>query len=46
MQVLVAMTYADEIGAISGRGPEALQDKIASLAEGERTLPREALAAA
>src|SRR5262245_24533088 len=45
MQVLVAMTYADEISAISRNGPEALRDKLASLGETERALLRQALVA-
>jgi hypothetical protein len=45
MQVLVAMTYADEIAAVSERGPEALREKLAALSEDERALLTHALAA-
>ena len=43
--VLVAMTYVDEIAAVSKRGPEALQEKVAALSEDEPQLLRESLSA-
>jgi hypothetical protein len=45
LQVLIAMTYVDEIAAVSERGPEALREKVAGMSEDERALLREALAA-
>jgi hypothetical protein len=45
LQVLIAMTYVDEIAAVSERGPQALREKLAGMSEAERTLLREALAA-
>jgi hypothetical protein len=44
-QVLIAMTYVDEVAAVSERGPEALREKVAGMSEAERALLREALAA-
>jgi hypothetical protein len=45
LQVLIAMTYVDEIAAVSEHGPEALREKVAGMSEAERALLREALAA-
>jgi hypothetical protein len=44
MQVVFALTFVDEIAAVSERGPAALRGKVAALSEDERTLLREALA--
>jgi hypothetical protein len=44
MQVLVAMMFADEITAVSERGPNALRERVAALSENERKMLRDAVA--
>jgi hypothetical protein len=45
MQVLFALTYADEITAVGKLGFAAVRDKLESLSEDERSVLRHALAA-
>jgi hypothetical protein len=45
LQTVSAVTFANEIEAVSERGIDALRERVAALTEAERRLLREALAA-